>query len=106
MSISTNRARLIVAVIIAFVGGLIVVSGMDWTRLGFAQGKPSAATLQPINDASNAFVAIANQVTPAVVAIEVSSTNRAAPNRQRTQVPEGLPPDMQEFFKQFGTPQQ
>ncbi|MBA3646386.1 MAG: trypsin-like peptidase domain-containing protein [Gemmatimonadaceae bacterium] len=106
MSISTNRARLIVAVIIAFVGGLIVASGMGWTHLGFAQGKPSAATLQPINDASNAFVAIANQVTPAVVAIEVSSTARASTQRPRTEIPQGLPPDMQEFFKQFGTPQQ
>jgi serine protease Do len=103
---STNRARLIVAVIIAFVGGLIVASGMGWTHLGFAQGKPSAATLQPINDASNAFVAIANQVTPAVVAIEVSSTSRGNPARELGKIPEGLPPDMQEFFRQFGTPQQ
>jgi serine protease Do len=107
MSISTNRARLIVAVIIAFVGGLIVASGLDWTHLGFAQGKPTAATLQPITDASNAFVAIANQVTPAVVAIEVSSATRNSPARTaRPQVPDGLPPDMQEFFRQFGTPQQ
>jgi serine protease Do len=106
MSISTNRVRLIVAVIIAFTGGLIVASGFDWTHLGFAQSKPTAATLQPINDASNAFVAIANQVTPAVVAIDVSSATRATAQRSRTQIPEGLPPDMQEFFKQFGTPQQ
>lgn len=105
MSISTNRARLVVAVIIAFAGGLIVASGLDWTRLGFAQGKPSAATVQPINDASNAFVAIANQVTPAVVAIEVSSTTRLAHPAQ-PQIPDGLPPEMQQFFRQFGAPQQ
>jgi serine protease Do len=104
MSISTNRARLVVAVIIAFAGGLIVASGLDWTHLGFAQGKPSAATLQPINEASNAFVAIANQVTPAVVAIEVST--KAPARALRSQIPDGLPPDMQEFFRQFGTPQQ
>jgi serine protease Do len=106
MSISSNRARLIVAVVIAFAGGLIVASGLDWTHLGFAQSKPTAATLQPINDASNAFVAIANQVTPAVVAVEVSSTTRANAQRARPQVPDGLPPDMQDFFRQFGTPQQ
>ena len=106
MSLGTNRARLIVAVIIAFAGGLIVASGLDWTHLGFAQGKPTAATLQPINDASNAFVAIANQVTPAVVAIEVSSATRSSPRTTRPQVPDGLPPDMQDFFRQFGTPQQ
>lgn len=106
MSISTNRARLIVAVVIAFAGGLIVASNLNWTHLGFAQGKPTAATLQPINDASNAFVAIANQVTPAVVAIEVSSTTRTSARTARPQIPDGLPPDMQEFFRQFGTPQQ
>ena len=104
MSISSNRARLIVAVVIAFAGGLIVASGFDWTHLGFAQGKPTAATLQPINDASNAFVAIANQVTPAVVAVEVST--RAATRATRPQIPDNLPPDMQDFFRQFGTPQQ
>ena len=106
MSISSNRARLIVAVCIAFAGGLIVASGAGWTHLGFAQGKPAAATVQPINDASNAFVAIANQVTPAVVAIEVSSTSRATGQRGRLQIPDGIPPDMQEFFRQFGAPQQ
>ncbi len=106
MSIGTQRARLIVAAVTAFVGGLIIASGLNLTHLGFAQSTPSAAQVQPITEASNAFVAIANQVTPAVVAIEVSTANRATGSRAHPQIPEGMPPDMQEFFRQFDVPQQ
>ena len=76
MSIGTQRARLVVAVITAFVGGLILASGLNWTKLGFAQSRTSPAVVQPIAEASNAFVAIANNVTPAVVSIEVFSAAR------------------------------
>src|SRR5438105_965210 len=106
MSNASQRARIVAAAVIFFVGGLIVASGLNWTHLGFAQSRPTAAQVQPITEASNAFVAIASQVTPAVVAIEVSSANRATSQRVRPQVPEGLPPDMQEFFRQFEMPQQ
>src|ERR1043165_6743825 len=77
MSMGNNRARLVVAAITAFAGGLIVASGFNWTKLGFAQTRPAAAVVQPIAEASNAFVAIANNV----------------------------PPDMQDFFRQFDIPQ-
>ena len=105
---ANNRARLVVAVITAFVGGLIVASGFNWTKLGFAQTRPAAAVVQPIAEASNAFVAIANNVTPAVVSIEVVSTPKSSNSttRGRTQVPQGVPPDMQDFFRQFDIPQQ
>ena len=108
MSIGTQRARLLVAVITAFVGGLIVASGMDWTKLGFAQNRPSPAQIQPIAEASNAFVAIANNVTPAVVSIEVFSAARSTGSTQRgrTQTPQGVPPGMEDFFRQFDLPQQ
>jgi len=109
MSIGTQRARLYVAAITAFVGGLIVASGMNWTKLGFAQSRTSSAIVQPIAEASNAFVAIANNVTPAVVSIEVFSaprTGSGSPQRGRTQVPQGAPPGMEDFFRQFDIPQQ
>src|SRR6476661_10937625 len=107
MSMGTNRARLVVAAIIAFAGGLIVASGFNWTKLGFAQSRPAAAVVQPIAEASNAFVAIANNVTPAVVSIEVVSTPKTTSStRGRVQVPQGVPPDMQNFFRQFDIPQQ
>jgi serine protease Do len=108
MSIGTQRARLFVAAVTAFVGGLIVASGLNWTKLGFAQTRPSSAIVQPIAEASNAFVAIANNVTPAVVSIEVFSAPRTgnSTSRGRVQVPNGVPPDMQDFFRQFDIPQQ
>jgi serine protease Do len=109
MSIGTQRARLYVAVITAFVGGLIVASGMNWTKLGFAQNRPSPAQIQPIAEASNAFVAIANNVTPAVVSIEVFSAARSTGTTQRgrSQSPQqGVPPGMEDFFRQFDLPQQ
>jgi serine protease Do len=108
MSIGSQRARLYVAVITAFVGGLIVASGMNWTKLGFAQSRPSPAQIQPIAEASNAFVAIANNVTPAVVSIEVFSAARSTPSSQRgrTGTPQTVPPGMEDFFRQFDLPQQ
>jgi serine protease Do len=107
MSIGTQRARLYVAAITAFVGGLIVASGMNWTKLGFAQSRPSQAQIQPIAEASNAFVAIANNVTPAVVSIEVFSAARSAPStRGRSGAPQNVPPGYEDFFRQFDLPQQ
>jgi serine protease Do len=109
MSIGTQRARLYVAAITAFVGGLIVASGMNWTKLGFAaQSRPSQAQIQPIAEASNAFVAIANNVTPAVVSIEVFSAARSTPSTQRGRggAPQNVPPGYEDFFRQFDLPQQ
>ncbi len=107
MSIGTQRARLYVAAITAFVGGLIVASGMNWTKLGFAQSRPSAAQIQPIAEASNAFVAIANNVTPAVVSIEVFSAARSTGTTQRGRTPlQAVPPGMEDFFRNFDIPQQ
>ena len=108
MSIASQKARLVVAATTAFIGGLIVASGMNWTRLGFAQSRPSAAQVQPIAEASNAFVAIANNVTPAVVSIEVFSAARSngTAQRGRAQAPQGAPPGMEDFFRQFDIPQQ
>ena len=106
MSIATNRARLVVAVVTAFVGGLIVASGLNWTKLGFAQGRPAPAVVQPIADASNAFVAIANNVTPAVVSIDVFSAARATPQQRGRTTPQQVPPGMEDFFRNFDLPQQ
>src|SRR5204863_7892184 len=108
MSIGTQRARLFVAAVTAFVGGLIIASGLNWTKLGFAQSRTNPAIGQPIAEASNAFVAIANNVTPAVVSIEVFSAPRTGnpSSRGRAQVPQGVPPGMEDFFRQFDIPQQ
>src|SRR5579859_4050199 len=108
MSFASHKARLVVAASTAFVGGLIIASGMNWTKLGFAQSRPSPAQVQPIADASNAFVAIANNVTPAVVSIEVFSAARSTPSSRpgRGGTPQLVPPGMEDFFRQFDMPQQ
>ena len=81
---------------------------MNWTKLGFAQTRPSPAQVQPIAEASNAFVAIANNVTPAVVSIEVFSAARSTGGTQRGRAPsqQAVPPGMEDFFRQFDIPQQ
>lgn len=95
----TTKITLITAVIIAFLGGLIVASGMDWTRLGFAQNKPSSAEVQSLAETSNAFVSIADHVTPAVVSIRVAIKNNAAGRGTQRTIPRGmLPPGFEDFF--------
>src|SRR3979409_1760555 len=109
MSIASQKARLVLAVTTAFIGGLIVASGLNWTKLGFAQSRPAPAVVQPIAEASNAFVAIANNVTPAVVSIEVLSNPKTPSGTQRgraQQLPQGAPPGMEDFFRNFDIPQQ
>jgi serine protease Do len=102
------RARFGIAVVIAFASGIVFASGFDLTRFGYAQSrtvaaKPSVQDVKPIADASNAFVSIAEHVTPAVVSIQAERTpqNRAqrAPRRNG-------PPGLEDFFQQFDPRQQ
>ncbi|MGI8507786.1 MAG: S1C family serine protease, partial [Gemmatimonadaceae bacterium] len=99
----SSRARWGLAVAVAFIGGLLFASSMDWTRLGFAHGMPSASDVAPMIDASNAFVAIADHATPAVVSIQVDTRTRSTRTRGM-QIPPGMiPPGMEQYF---GAPQQ
>ena len=94
------------AVAVAFVGGFLFASSMNWTRLGFAQARPSMADIRPITDVNNAFVEIADQVTPAVVSIQVETKTRATSRSRCANIPRGMiPPGMQDFFN-FRRPQQ
>ena len=97
-----------VATVAAFIGGLVVAGGFNLTPFGYAQqagggAKPPQAAVQQVTDASNAFVAIAEHVTPAVVSIQME--RQARPMK----VPRGgqqIPPGMEDFFKQFDPRQQ
>ena len=104
MSSLSSRARWGLAVLVAFLGGLILASGgLNLSRLSFAQSKPSASATAPIAEASNAFVAIADHVTPAVVSIQAESRPAQTGQRRRS-LPNGItiPPGMEDFFDQFG----
>ncbi|MBX3173370.1 MAG: Do family serine endopeptidase [Gemmatimonadaceae bacterium] len=98
-----NRTKILIAATVAFVGGIIFASSMDWTDRIFAQGSPAQqAAPKPRNDevrtiaeASNAFVSIAEYITPAVVSIQAERDRRARNPRGRQQVPPGF----EEFFR-------
>ena len=94
--------RLGAAVVVAFLVGVLFASGFDLTHFGYAQqsgSQPSAQDVRPLAETGNAFVAIAEHVTPAVVSIQAQSTSERPNARRRN-----LPPGMEEFFRQFGQP--
>ena len=101
------RARLTAAVVVAFLCGLVFASGSNLTHLGWAQSKtspkPTAQQVQPLVETQNAFEAIADHVTPAVVSIQTERFARTKINnrQQRQRLPGGI----EDFFRQFD-PQQ
>jgi len=102
------RARFGVAVAIAFACGIVFASGFDLTRFGYAQSrnvaaKPSVQEVKPISDASNAFVSIAEHVTPAVVSIQAERNARTRVERSPRR---NAPPGLEDFFQQFDPRQQ
>ncbi|MHB1298578.1 MAG: Do family serine endopeptidase [Gemmatimonadaceae bacterium] len=107
MSIHLSRTKIITASVIAFAGGVFFASSMDWTDRVFAQAgtaKPPTEETRPMAESSNAFVTIAEHITPAVVSIQTERDARARPaTRQR---PQQVPPGFEEFFRQFEAPQQ
>ena len=103
------RARFGAAVAIAFASGIVFASGFDLTRFGYAQSrsvataKPSVQEVKPISDASNAFVSIAEHVTPAVVSIQAE---RDAKQKVQRSPRRNAPPGLEDFFQQFDPRQQ
>jgi serine protease Do len=101
MSSLVTRARLGGIVAAAFVGGMALASALDLTHKGLAQSasKPPAQDVRPVADFSNAFVTIAEHVTPAVVSIQTTTDAKVMSGpRTRGRVPPGL----EDFFQQFG----
>ena len=93
------RARFGAAVAGAFVGGVLLASGLDITPFGHAQNtsKPSAQAVQPLIETGNAFIEIAEHVTPAVVSIQTTRESRAGSRQRNGRVPPGF----EEFFNQL-----
>ena len=102
------RARFGAAVAIAFASGIVFASGFDLTRFGYAQSrtvaaKPTVQDVKPLADASNAFVSIAEHVTPAVVSIQAERDGKQRVQRSPRR---NVPPGLEDFFQQFGDPRQ
>ena len=75
----------------AFTGGVLLASGLEWTAgshaatLLQATEQPSRQEVRPVAELSQAFISIAESVTPAVVAIETERSAPANPRRGRGQ---------------------
>src|SRR5687768_17001855 len=100
----TARFQLIAAILVAFVSGLVFASGFDLTKLSWAQSrntpsKPSPQEVRSLEETGQAFEAIAEHVTPAVVSIEAEQLEaRRTPQRRN------VPPGMEDFFRNFDMP--
>jgi serine protease Do len=87
------------------VSGLVFAAGFDLTNISWAQNpttpapKPTPAEVRPLLETSQAFEAIAEHVTPAVVAIEAEQFEARRPTPRRN-----IPPGMEEFFRNFEGP--
>jgi serine protease Do len=90
------KARIIGFTAIAFLGGVVLASGMEWTAGSYAasllQSPPAAQEVRPVAELSEAFVAIAESVTPAVVNIQVERPGRSGAGSS------DLPDSFRRFF--------
>lgn len=112
MPAPTSRTfRVSLALTAAFACGVLFASGLDLTRLSWAQGGTSASTtpLLPVSgrlpEGTASIADVAERVTPAVVSIRATRTVQA---RARGQTPPGggappgsVPPGLEQFLEQF-----
>ena len=101
---SSYRARFGAAVAAAFLGGVMLTAAFDMTPFGYAQQSGSTRTtareVRSLAETGDAFVSIAERVTPAVVSVSAEASARQPSASQRRQ----LPPGWEDFFRQFGGP--
>ncbi len=108
MTRKTSSLRVAIVASAAFIGGLAISSGFNMTPFGHAQQQqqqqqqPAEKDIAPLNEQSDAFVAIAEKVTPGVVSIQTRQAPRTASRQQQRGQ---MPPNLEEFFDQFGVPQ-
>ena len=103
-----TKPRIVAIASLAFVAGVFFASSMDWTGLLGAQSRAGAKPLLandamvPLAEQQNSFVAIAERVTPAVVAIDAQHDGRRTETRARPQQQQrgALPPGFEQFFNE------
>ena len=82
-----SRPRIIAVAAIAFFGGVLFASSMDWTKLLVAQARPGAPIVSiaapGAGDVQGGFVGVAEKVTPAVVSISAERDARPSANRNQ-----------------------
>jgi serine protease Do len=108
-----GRAQLIAAALVAFAVGVVFASGFDLTKISWAQKsnptapapKPTPAEVKPLEEVGQAFEAIAEHVTPAVVAIEAEQLEARRSTQQRRGTGT-VPPEFEDFLRRFDIPDQ
>ncbi len=99
MTIHFSKSKAIAVGAVAFIAGVFFASSMNWTHNLGAQAKVamrSALTSNAsLDDSQNAFVSVAERVTPAVVSVSAERTTKASDMRDRVRQ---LPPEFQQFF--------
>ncbi|HSU15750.1 trypsin-like peptidase domain-containing protein [Longimicrobium sp.] len=88
-----TKLTLIAATAVAFTGGVLLASGLNLTPGGhaaaFLQEAPSRSDVKPVADLSDAFISIAESVTPAVVSIDTErEPRRGGGGDEDSQIPE------------------
>jgi serine protease Do len=95
-----SKARVIALTGGAFLGGVLLASGLEWTAgmqaSSLLQSTPPSSTVAPVAEMSRAFITISEAVTPAVVNITTERTVQA--RGAHSQIPE-------EFRRWFGIPE-
>jgi serine protease Do len=96
------NSKLVLAGVAAatFTGGVLVASGLDLTPGGHAavfQQAPARQEVKPVADLSDAFISIAESVTPAVVSIDAEHRGGGAAPRE-------VPEELRRLFPQFRVP--
>jgi serine protease Do len=101
MTMHLSKHKILAVGAVAFIAGVFFASSMDWTRILGAQSKISTRASLVANSAldatQNAFVSVADRVTPAVVSVSAERTIKAQDMRQGMGQ---LPPEFQQFFDQ------
>ncbi len=98
-----TKLKLIGATAVAFTGGVLLASGLDLTPGGHAavlQQVPSRQEVKPVADLSEAFISIAESVTPAVVSIDTERRGRGDGGEGG----QGVPEELRRMFPQFRIP--
>ena len=103
------RLRYGAAVATAFAGGLVLTAALDLTPFGYAQqtgtARPPVSDVRSLAETGDAFVSIAEHVTPAVVSISAEADARRPSGGGDGAQPRNMPPGWEDFFRQFGGPQ-
>ena len=105
MSTRFFRSKIALTTVVAFSGGVLFASGMDFTKYSWAQPSKSTGGQIAVRgpnspDAAGSFANVAERVTPSVVAIKTVQEARKiqrAPRGGRA-----VPPGMEDFMQQFG----